>query len=259
MTAFNTLSNYERQRELSRLVERTGRLSVAQICEHFGISEATARRDLEAVAEQGLIQRVHGGAIAVQKAPPELPVLERQSEEADEKVRIGQAAAALVPEGASVFLGSGTTVLEVAYCLRNRPNLTIITNSLSVINAFADLPGVNLIAIGGMFRPSELSFIGHLTEQVLSEIHVDIVFIGTRAISLQQGLTNDYLPETMTDRAILKAGRRVVLVTDHTKFRRIATAFLAPLESVHTIVTDSKTPEEYTDELKARGITVIRA
>jgi DeoR/GlpR family transcriptional regulator of sugar metabolism len=259
MNHSNSVSGYERQRELARLLERTGRLSVARVCEEFNISEATARRDLDALSEQGLLQRVHGGAIALQKAPPELPVLERQTEQSDEKFRIGRAAAELIPDGAAVFLGSGTTVLEVARCLREHSNLTIITNSLSVINTLADLPTLNLIAIGGMFRSSELSFTGHLAEQVLSEIHADMVFIGTRAISLQQGLTNDYLPETMTDRAILRIGERVVLVTDHTKFGRVATAFLAPLEVVHSIVTGSETPEEYVSELEASGITVIRA
>jgi len=249
----------ERQKQILALLNQHGSLSVAEVVERFSISEATARRDLESLASQGKIQRVHGGAIAIQKAPPELPVLERQSEQADEKWRIGKAAAALVPDGASVFLGSGTTVLEVARCLRERSNLTIITNSLSVVNTLADLPGLNLIVIGGMFRSSELSFTGHLTDQVLAEIHVDIVFMGTRAISLQQGLTNDYLPETMTDRAILKVGQKVVLVTDHTKFGRVATAFLAPLESVHTIVTDTGTPEEYVSELESRGITVLCA
>lgn len=258
MRGNGSISGFERQRKLARLVERIGQLSVARVCEEFSVSEATARRDLDVLSKQGLLQRVHGGAIALREAPPELPVLVRQTEQSDEKRRIAQAAVALVPDGARVFLGSGTTVLEVARSLRERSNLTVITNSLAVINTLADLPGLNLIAIGGVFRSSELSFTGHLAEQVLGEIHVDIVFIGTRAISLQQGLTNDYLPETMTDRTILKIGQRVVLVTDHTKFGRVATAFLAPLQVVHTIVTDSETPEEYVSELEARGITVIR-
>jgi DeoR/GlpR family transcriptional regulator of sugar metabolism len=108
-------------------------------------------------------------------------------------------------------------------------------------------------------RDSELSFIGHLTEQALSEVRVDKVIIGTRAISLEHGLTNDYLPETMTDRAILKAGQEVILVADHSKFGRVATAFLAPLESVHTVVTDAATPPDLLDALRERGLRVIVA
>src|SRR5512139_633822 len=145
----------ERQKQILSLLNRHGSLSVADVVERFSISEATARRDLESLASQGKVQRVHGGAISIQKAPPELPVLKRRSEQADEKVHIGKAAAAVVPDGASVFLGIGTTVLEVAHCLREHTNLTIITNSLPVINSLADLPEVNLVVLGGMFRSSE--------------------------------------------------------------------------------------------------------
>ena len=181
----------ERQRNILALLIRQGSLSVAEIVERFSVSEATARRDLEVLCSQGKVERVYGGAIAIQQAPPELPALERQAEQAAEKLRIGQAVAALIPNGASIFLGSGTTVAEVARCLRHHSNLTIFTNSLSVMNVLADVAGLDLVCIGGTFRRSELSFIGPLTEQILAEIHVDLVILGARAINLQQGLTND--------------------------------------------------------------------
>src|SRR6186713_921191 len=117
----------ERQKQILSLLGRQGRLSVAAIVEQFSISEATARRDLETLASQGKAQRVHGGVIAVEQAPPELPILERESEQAEEKNFIGRAAAKLISDGESVFLGSGTTVLETAKCLRERKNLTVIT------------------------------------------------------------------------------------------------------------------------------------
>jgi len=258
MTTFDTLSSYERQRELTRLVERAGRLSVAQICEQFSISEATARRDLEALSEQGLIQRVHGGAILVRQATPEEPILRRSHEQENEKERIGRVTAALIRDGETVFLGSGTTVLQVAQSLVTR-NITVITNSLPVINLMSEKDNISLIALGGMLRDSELSFIGHITEQALSEVRADRVIIGTRAISLDQGLTNDYLPETLTDRAILNAGRETIIVADHTKCGVISTAFLAPLTAMRTLVTDSGTDSEFIESLRALGVEVIVA
>ncbi|MGC8874965.1 MAG: DeoR/GlpR family DNA-binding transcription regulator, partial [Chloroflexia bacterium] len=162
-------------------------------------------------------------------------------------------------DGETVFLGSGTTVLEVARALRYRRNLTVITNSLPVINTLVGQDGITLICLGGMLRASELSFIGHITEQDLAEVRADKVFMGTRAISLEAGLTNDYLPETMTDRAILRIGRRVIVVADHTKFGRVAMAFLAPLSSIHTIVTDRGVPADFVQALEAQGIQVILA
>ncbi len=127
----------ERQKQILSLLGRQGRLSVAEIVEQFSISEATARRDLESLASQGKAQRVHGGVMALEKAPPELPILDRKTEQAWEKERIGRAAADLVRDGESVFLGSGTTVLEVARNLRGHQQLTVVTNSLPVLNMLA--------------------------------------------------------------------------------------------------------------------------
>ena len=258
MTTPNSISSFERQQELTRLLERTGRLSVAQICEQFSISEATARRDLEALSEKGLIQRIHGGAILVRQAAPEEPILRRSHEQEGEKERIGRTTAALVRDGETIFLGSGTTVLQVGQHLVKR-KITVITNSLPVINLMSEKENISLIALGGVLRDSELSFIGHITEQALSEVRADKVVIGIRAISLEQGLTNDYLPETLTDRAILKAGRENIVVADHTKCGVISTAFLAPLTAMQTLVTDGGTDTEFIEALRSQSIEVIVA
>jgi DeoR/GlpR family transcriptional regulator of sugar metabolism len=253
------VSGTDRQNQILQLVERHQRISVADICTTFNVSTATARRDLDALASDGRVQRVHGGAISLIQTQTEPPILQRQREQADEKLRIGQAAAALVQDGETIFLGSGTTVLEVARALHGRKHLTVLTNSLPVVNTLAGLEDITVICLGGMLRDSELSFIGHITEQALAEVRADKVFIGTRAISLEFGLTNEYLPETMTDRAILKAGRDVIVLADYTKFGHTATVLLAPLERIHTLVTDDRTPPEFTDSIAQRGIRLLIA
>jgi len=249
----------ERQKQILSLLTRQGRLSVAEIVSQFEISEATARRDLETLTSQGKAERVHGGVIAIEQAPPELPILERENEQADEKTRIGLAAANLVADKETVFLGSGTTVLEVARNLRNRKNLTVITNSLPVLNALAGAEGITVIALGGMLRESEMSFIGHITEQALSEVRADKVIMGTRGVSLEHGLTNEFLQETKTDRAILKIGREVIIVADHTKVNRVSTALLAPLDAMNIFVTDSKADKKFVQALKRKEIDVVIA
>jgi len=249
----------ERQKQILFLLTRQGRLSITEIVEQFSISEATARRDLDTLASKGKAQRVHGGVIAVEQAPPELPILERESEQPEEKTRIGRAAASLVADKETVFLGSGTTVLEVARNLRDRKNLTVITNSLLVLNMLAGINEITVISLGGMLRDSELSFIGHITEQALIEVRADKVFMGTRGVSLEHGLTNDYLQETLTDRAIMQSGREVIIVADHTKVNRVATVLLAPLSSMHTFVTDSKVDKKFVQTLKRQRIQVIVA
>jgi DeoR/GlpR family transcriptional regulator of sugar metabolism len=249
----------ERQKQILLLLARRGRLRVTEIVEKFSISEATARRDLETLAFQGKVQRVHGGIIAVEHAPPELPILEREDEQHEEKTLIGEAAAELISDRETVFLGSGTTVVEVARVLRTRHNLTVITNSLPVVNMLAGVRDISVITLGGMLRDSELSFIGHITEQALAEVRADKVVMGTRGLSLEQGLTNDFLEETLTDRAILKIGREVIIVADHTKVNRVSTALLAPLKSVNIFVTDSKTDKKFLRSLTQQGIKVIVA
>jgi DeoR/GlpR family transcriptional regulator of sugar metabolism len=104
---------------------------------------------------------------------------------------------------------------------------------------------------------SELSFIGHITEQALAELRADKVFIGARAVSLEHGLTNDYLPETLTDRAILKVGREVILAADHSKINRVSTTFLAPLTDVQKLITDRGAPRSFITAVKSQGIHAI--
>ena len=254
MSAF--VSGKDRQQQIAQLVERQQRISVADLCELFSISEATARRDLEALAQQGKVDRVHGGAISISNAPPELPILDREREENEAKRQIGQAASGLIQEGETIFLGSGTTVLELARILKTRKGLTIITNSLPVLNQLSGTENT-IVCLGGVLRLTELSFIGHITEQSLAEVRADKVFIGTRGISLEHGLTNDYLPETLTDRAILRAGKEIIILADHVKFGRVATAMLAPVESVNTIITDKLTSKDFIRDLENLGLRVM--
>ncbi len=249
----------ERQKQILSLLARQGRLRVTEIVEQFSVSEATARRDVEALASQGRAQRVHGGLVILEQAPPELPILERENEQTDEKVLIGLATAGLISDKETVFLGSGTTVLEVARNIRNHKDLTVITNSLPVLNVLTGIKDITVISLGGMLRNSELSYIGHITEQALTEVRADKVILGTRGVSLEHGLTNDYLEETLTDRAILKIGREVIIVADHTKVNRVSTALLAPLESVNTFVTDSNSDKKFLQALKKQGIKVVVA
>jgi DeoR/GlpR family transcriptional regulator of sugar metabolism len=259
LTFSNQISSLERQRAIQELIERQKRVSVETICATFSISQATARRDLETLAEERKIQRVRGGAIYIEQSLPELPILQRENEQPAEKDRIAKAVARLIEPGDTIFLGSGTTVLAVARHLFNCKDLTVITNSLPIINMLVGRSGINLIILGGMFRDSELSFIGHITEKALSEIRADKVIIGARAISIEHGITNDFLPETLTDRAITKIGRKTILVADHTKFGSVSTVVLASIEEFNIVVTDDQTEKEYINWMKDLGIQVIIA
>jgi DeoR/GlpR family transcriptional regulator of sugar metabolism len=255
MFSIEPLSSDERQMQISLLLDQQQRISIAQLCTHFGISEATARRDLDALAEHGLVHRVHGGAIAALQAPPEPPILKRSREQSLEKQAMAKTAAALIADHDTIFLGSGSTVLALANLIQKR-RLTVISNSLAVINKLSTAAHIELVSLGGSYRPSELSFIGHITEQALAEVRADKVFIGIRSLDLQHGLTNDHLPETLTDRAILRIGRETIILADHTKLGRISSSFVAPLSVMSALITDSNAPQNFVTALCEMGIQV---
>ena len=247
----------ERLDKILKVIHQSGQVTVAELSRHFRISDVTIRRDLRELAARGLLRRAHGGALLAVPHPLEPPVLQRMSDECDAKERIGRAAADLIVDGESVFIGSGTTTAHIARHLVNRKNLTVVTNALNIATELATAEGVTVVVTGGMMRASELSLVGHIAEQSLREIRVDKVIIGIPAISLESGLTNDYLPEVMTDRAIIEMAPQLILVADHTKYNQVASAYVAPVERIATLVTDAETDPEILVRLREMNIRVI--
>ena len=248
---------HQRGQKIIELLKHSSGVRVSELSNLFGVSEATIRRDLERLQEVGTVKRVHGGAILTEKATPEPPVILRRVEQANEKERIGKAATRLVENGDTIFIGSGKTTESLTLNLRGRKDLTVITNSMVVINNLAQEEGITVISTGGLVRPSENSFIGHLTEHALEELRPSKVFMGIRAICLSRGLTNDHMPEVSTDRVIIHCAPEIILMADHTKFGKVSTAFVAPLTAVHKVITDSETPKSIITALEEMGVEVI--
>ncbi len=249
--------NVERHQQIEQLIRANGRATVEELSARFGVSPATIRRDLERLAGAGLLQRAHGGAVALERAAPEPPVASRAGERADEKQRIGRAAAALIGAGETIFLGSGSTTLAVARHLHGTRGLKVITNALTIANELAGSPEISLIITGGLLRSSEQSMLGHLAEQALRQLRADKAVIGIRAISAAEGLTSDYGAETSADRAILACAPQLLLVADHSKLGRVANVVLAPASAVHTLVTGGQAPDDQLGELRRLGVRVV--
>lgn len=249
----------ERLHQIIEIARLEGRVIPAEISRILGVSEVTIRRDLQYLATKGILKRSHGGALIAKPGSEEPPVIQRLQENRSIKEAIGEAAADLIEDNETVFIGSGSTPTYVARNLVARKNLTVVTNGLSIAMELATATGVTVVVLGGMLRTSELSLIGHIAEQALNEVRVDKVVMGIPAISLESGLTNDYLPEVMTDRAIIDMAQQLILVADHTKFGKVASAYLAPLSRVSILVTDSQTDSEMLDRIREMGIKVILA
>jgi DeoR family transcriptional regulator of aga operon/DeoR family fructose operon transcriptional repressor len=249
----------DRIEQIKKYIEENEQVEVAEISKLFQVSIATARRDLDQLAEDGDIERVHGGARLARKPPPEPPVRLRRSEQADEKLCIARATADLIQDGETILMAGGTTVSEVAKQLADRKDLTVITNSLLVIEPLANNREIHLVTLGGFFRNSEMLSYGHITEETLGQLYADKVIFGVRAISLERGLTIDYLPELSTDRLMLRKGKEVIVVADYTKFNCESTSLVGPLSSIHKIVTDDKAPAGTVEAIRGMGIEVIIA
>ncbi len=247
-----------RQRRIAELVDEQGEVTVAELAEQFEVSGMTVRRDLRKLEQQGLVERTHGGAVPPSAAAaPEPPLKERFDHEIHAKRRIGRAVADFIADGETVFIGSGTTTLEIAKALPPERRLTVVTNAVTIVNALAPMPAIDLVVAGGILRREEMSLIGHLTEEALRDIRVDKVVMGMRGVHPEHGLTSDHLPELQTDRAILRTGGEVIIAADHTKLGHIAASRMAPVTVASRLVTDQDAPEGIVIALRQAEIEVI--
>jgi DeoR/GlpR family transcriptional regulator of sugar metabolism len=251
----------ERQRKILELVLQNNEISVADICEKFDVSEMTARRDLQDLERDGLLRRVHGGAVNNQGRSYEPPLQLRSSKHSERKKSIGQAAAELVYDGDSIGLDVGTTTLEIARALQGKRNLTVVTASLPIANEFISgfsLSGdIRLILTGGIVRAGEFSMIGDFAAQMYDQLHVDKAFLGIGGVSLEDGLTEYNLEDAMVKRSILRSARQTIVVADGSKFGHTTFASVGTVTEVDVIITDSSAPVEIVEQLQEMGIDVL--
>jgi DeoR/GlpR family transcriptional regulator of sugar metabolism len=234
----------------------TGRASVPDLAAALGVTPSTIRRDLDRLARDGRVVRTYGGASLADRIPP--------ATEADPagaaKAAIAAAAATLVPDGATIAIGSGSTALAFARELAaRRTTLTVITNALDVANALLDHEGIELIVLGGVVRPRMHSMLGHLAELATGELRADMLVIGIGAINPDQGLMNDSVPEILTDRALRRMARTCVVLADATKFTRVEPGFVFGLDEVDVLVTDSAVPDAIATAVREHGVEVVIA
>ncbi|MER5391797.1 DeoR/GlpR family DNA-binding transcription regulator [Saccharopolyspora sp. NPDC002686] len=237
--------------ERLRLAER---VTVAELAEATGCSEMTIRRDLDQLAEQGVLRRVRGGAVSFLRGHS-APFPLRERDELATKQRLAAAVDELITDCESVILDSGTTTLEVAKRLAHR-RLTAIPLDMHAANALSNVPQVDLLLPGGRAKPGELSFTGHLAEASLRALRVDTTVLGVCGLSAKHGLTAHDLEEVPVKQAAVEAAQRVVAVCHGAKFARTGLGLVCPVTDLDVVVTDSSAPEEARAELAAAGVEV---
>jgi DeoR/GlpR family transcriptional regulator of sugar metabolism len=248
-----TLLPAQRRQEILRAV-RGGTAHVADLAESFGVSEMTVRRDLGALARDGKLERVHGGA--VDSAEPGFSQIE--VERFDIKDRLGAAAAAMVQDGMTVMVDIGTSTLQLARHLHGR-KITVVTTNLAVVEELLPDQDIELVLPGGVVRRNYRSLVGVLAEDSLRQIKSDILFFGTSGVDLEMGVWDTTMIEVPIKRLMIAGAGEVVLIADAAKFLMTGMVRVCGPESITHIVTDAPLPAACRSAVDAAGIEVTIA
>jgi DeoR family transcriptional regulator of aga operon len=252
-----------RERRVVEEVLRAGAVSVDALAERLQVSPATVRRDLTGLEQRGLLRRTHGGAVPIEPIHSDLflgdsSFQEQMRRHAPEKRRIALAAADLVEDGDTIALTPGTTTALLARCLRHRRNITVVTNTVNVALELCQREGISVFVTGGYLRAGWFSMVGPAAVHALGEIYVDKVFIGVNGIHPVRGLTAGHPDEAMTNRAMIGQAREKIVVADHAKLGKVASALIGPAAGVSLLITDTGASDAAVAPFRKLGIEVRR-
>jgi DeoR/GlpR family transcriptional regulator of sugar metabolism len=252
------LSQRERLDQIVRLLETRDSVPVSELAQAFAVSEVTVRSDLTALAREGRVARVRGGARAVQQGQ-EVGFDLRLRLEVDRKRAIAKAAAALVGEGEAIALDASTTAYYLALELRTKRELVVVTNGLLVATALADAPGVTVLVTGGMLRLSAMSVVGDFGTDVLRTTRINKGFLGARGLSLERGLMDLNPDEVRIKQEMADACEQIWGILDGTKWHRSALLSFVAAGDLTGIVTDWTAPAADVEAWRAAGVEVVTA
>ncbi len=244
----------ERLREILRIDHV---VSVEELSRELKVSAATVRRDLGQLESLGEVRRVHGGAVGTESRLEEPLFDDKTSIAAREKQRIAQAALKYIKPNDTIFLDGGSTVLELARLVRDRSNLTVVTNSLRAAIELA-AQGPRVIMIGGEFRRLSQTLVGALTRLTLNQVHLDRAFMGTIGLTLEEGLTTTDPSEAYTKELVMQHARQVILLADHSKVGKVSFACAGQLRKVQVLITDKQIDRKFASRLRKNGVEVVR-
>jgi len=236
----------QRQTAILERVRLHGGVRVSDLVVEFGVSDMTIRRDLEALADQGLVAKVHGGATVIRPGSTEEPGFAAKSvRNRAEKAAIAARAAELVRPGMAVALSAGTTTAELARRLVSVPELTVVTNSVPVADVFfaSSRPDQTVVLTGGVRTPSD-ALVGPVAVAAIRTFHLDLLFLGVHGMSERAGFTTPNLMEAETDRALVAAAERLVVLADHSKWDLLGISTIAALGEADVLVTDGRLAQD---------------
>ena len=249
----------ERQQEILRRARLAGRVDVVTLAEVLAVTTETIRRDLTVLERAGVLRRVHGGAIPVERLGFEPAVAARDVVMTEEKERIGKAALAELPEDGAVIIDAGTTTGRLAAAIPADRELTVVVNSPPLATLLAARTNLTVVMLGGRVRGRTLATVDDGALRPLSRLNVDVAFMGTNGCTPARGLTTPDPAEAAVKRAMVEAARRTVLLADHTKIGDVHFAKFAELSDIDVVISDTGLDDRMVAQLRAAGPEVVRA
>ncbi|GAA3511708.1 DeoR family fructose operon transcriptional repressor [Streptosporangium album] len=248
----------ERQQEILREARASGRVNVVSLAEQFGVTTETIRRDLTVLEGAGVLRRVHGGAIPVERLGFEPALAARDEVMTEEKERIAKAALAELPQDGAIIIDAGTTTGRFAEAIPPDRELTVIVNSPPLATVLAARANVTVYMLGGRVRGRTLATVEDWGRQQLSELHVDVAFMATNGCTVAKGLTTPDPAEAAIKRAMIACAQRSVLLADHTKFSHNYLTRFASLSEIDVIITDTQLDLQLAGDVAVAGPEVVR-
>ncbi|HEU5011709.1 MAG TPA: DeoR/GlpR family DNA-binding transcription regulator [Roseiflexaceae bacterium] len=252
------MSPDRRRDQILAYLSARDRTSVGELSQVLGVSEVTVRKDLDVLESQGVLTRVHGGAVVSGRGRLELFFATREQEHLEEKRRIAQAAAALITSGQQIFLDASTTALQVARLIKDREDLVVVTNGLYTALELNFCEGITTVVVGGTMRRRSSSLVGSINFNTLQRLRVDIGLFGARGITADDGLMESDLDEAQLKQQFVSASSLVVGIVDSSKFGTMAFSAFALPHEIGQIVTDVHAPAAMVDAFRECGVTVTQ-
>ncbi len=251
----------KRRNSILEMLNRDGKVKVTQLAGAFDISDVTIRNDLTEMEQEGVLRRVHGGAVSTKKAYFDMSLNDRMDINKEAKIRIAKAASCLVVDGDTLMIDSGTTTCYIAKELASRKNLTIVTNSLQIAREFGYHNTINVILLGGNLDFQYQFTFGNDTVAQLQKYRADKMIIATDGVSAKHGLTTYHYKEADVSCQMIDRANEVIAVADHSKIGKEGFSYICPLDIIDVLVTDKQDSniEEELEAIRQKGITIKEA
>lgn len=247
----------ERRNKILEILKTDGRVVVGDLSVMFSVTEETIRRDLEKLEKEGFAKKTYGGAIIAESATVDLPFLVRKQSNVASKEHIAGLVCTLVEDGDHLMLDASSTAVYIAKQLKNKKNLTVITNSIEIMLELSDMSGWKILSTGGALREGSLSLVGHQAEKMISTFHVDKSIISCNGIDNRKGITDANEMDAHMKRLMLESANMKILAVDQSKFDRISFSKIEEIAGIDMIVTDKKPSEVWKDIFEKNNINYM--